>query len=66
MLKYKLSFRFPLGTFCYVIFYQLNHVTTRPTPLDKDSGRESKACISTQIFDPVNETFLFEKLNILK
>ena len=26
--------------------YQLNHVTKHPMPLDKDSERESKACIS--------------------
>ena len=31
-------------TFCNMIFYQLNHVTQRPTQLDKDSTREFKAC----------------------
>ena len=31
---------------CHVIFHQLNHVTKRPTPLEKDSETESKDCIS--------------------
>ena len=41
-----MSSRRSTGTFRHMIFYQLNHVTKRPTPQDKDSKRESKACIS--------------------
>ena len=41
-----MSSRRSTGTFRHVIFYQLNHVTKRPTPQDKDSKRESKARIS--------------------
>ena len=43
------------------ILSTISHVTKRPTPLDKDSERESKAYFQNKFsIRPENKTFLFD------